>query len=109
MEHKQPHTPMQTDNTIAHGMVTNNIARKILESMDMRLHWIRFRATQGQFCHYLRAGATNLRDYANNHHAAIHHRTVRPIYLSPKSQLYLVREKTKIKEDKLENKIAARV
>ena len=35
--HKQPPTPMQTDNTTAHGLVTNNIARKRLKSMDMRL------------------------------------------------------------------------
>ena len=28
MGHKQPPTPMQTNNTTAHGVVTNNIARK---------------------------------------------------------------------------------
>ena len=36
--HKQPPTPMQTDNTTAHGVVTNNVAIKRLNSMDMRLH-----------------------------------------------------------------------
>ena len=38
MGHKQPPTPMQTDNTTAHGVVTNNIASKRLKSMDMKLH-----------------------------------------------------------------------
>ena len=38
MEHKQPPTPMQTDNTMALGVVTNNIASKRLKSMDMKLH-----------------------------------------------------------------------
>ena len=38
MGHKQPPTPMQTDNTTALGVVTNNIASKHLKSMDMKLH-----------------------------------------------------------------------
>ena len=38
MGHKQPPTPIQTDNTTAHVVVTNNIASKRLKSMDMRLH-----------------------------------------------------------------------
>ena len=46
MGHKQPPTPMQTDNTTALGVVTNNIASKRLKSMDMKLHWLRCRATQ---------------------------------------------------------------
>ena len=40
MGHTQPLTPMQTENTTAHGLVTNNIASKRLKSMDMRLHWL---------------------------------------------------------------------
>ena len=60
MEHKQPPTSMQTDNKTAHGVVTNNIANKRLKSMDMRLHWLICRATQGQFLHYWRSGTTNL-------------------------------------------------
>ena len=38
MGHKQPLTPMQTDNTTALRVVTNNIASKRLKSMDMKLH-----------------------------------------------------------------------
>ena len=38
MGHKQPPTPMQTDNTTALGVVTNNIASKRLKLMDMKLH-----------------------------------------------------------------------
>ena len=38
MGHKQPPTPIQTDNTTAHVVVTNIISRKRLKSMDMRLH-----------------------------------------------------------------------
>ena len=73
MGHKQPPTPIQTDNATAHGMVTNNIAIKWLNSMDIRLLWLRYRATKGKFRHYWRAGATNLGDYVTKHHAVIHH------------------------------------
>ena len=45
MGHKQPPTSMQTYNTTAHGVVTNNIFSKRLKSMDMRLHWLRCRST----------------------------------------------------------------
>ena len=38
MGHEQPPLPMQTDNTTAHGVVTNNITSKRLNSMDMHLH-----------------------------------------------------------------------
>ena len=40
MGHKQPPTPMQTDNTTALGVVTNNIASRRLKSMGMKLHWL---------------------------------------------------------------------
>ena len=93
MGHKQPPTPVQTDNTTAHGVVTNNIASKRLKSMDMRLHWLRYRATQGQFRHFWKPGATNLGDNPSKHHAAIHHRTIRPTFLAAKSQLDLLRKR----------------
>ncbi len=35
MGHKQPPMPMQTDNTIALGIVTNNITSKRMKLMDM--------------------------------------------------------------------------
>jgi len=37
--HKQPPTPMQTDNTAALGVVNNNVMKK-LKSMDMKYHWL---------------------------------------------------------------------
>ena len=84
MGHRQPQTPTKTDNTTAHGVVTNNIASKRLKSMDTRIHWLRCRETHGKFCHYWRAGSNNLRDYFTKHHAEIHHQRVRPTYLTPK-------------------------
>ena len=95
---------MQTDNTNAHGMVTNNISGKRLKSMDMIIHWLWCRATQGQFQHYYRARSTNKGDYVTNHHADIHHWRVQPTYLTLKIQLNLLRKRTIIKEAELRNK-----
>ena len=93
MGHKQPPTPMQTDNTTALGVVTNNIASKRLKSMDMKLHWLRCRAAQEQFRHFWRPGPSNDADYVTKHHAPIHHRAVRPKYLTPRKHLDLLRKR----------------
>ena len=37
--HKQPPTPVQTDNTTALGVVNNNVMKKI-KLMDMKYHWL---------------------------------------------------------------------
>ena len=47
--HHQPPNPMQTDNSTALGVVTNKIQPKRTKAMDMRLHWLRYRANQRQF------------------------------------------------------------
>ena len=96
MGHKQPPTPMQTDNTTALGVVTNNIASKRLKSMDMKLHWLRCRAAQEQFRHFWCPGPSNDADYVTKHHAPIHHRAVRPKYLTPRSHLDLLRKCTAV-------------
>jgi hypothetical protein len=40
MDHPQPRTPMQTDNTTALGIAKNNVIKK-LKAMDMKYHWLR--------------------------------------------------------------------
>ena len=59
MGHEQPPTPMQTNNTTAHGVVTNNTEIKHLKSMEMKLKWLRFIIPQKQFCHYWKPGPNN--------------------------------------------------
>ena len=44
--HKQPPTPMQTDNSTALGVVNNNIQPKRTKSMDMIFHLLRCRERQ---------------------------------------------------------------
>jgi hypothetical protein len=90
--HKQPPTPMQTDNTTALGVVNNNVMKK-LKSMDMKYHWLRCRILQRQFRHYWAAGKSNNGDYVTKHHASIHHQTTRPIFLTPITTLQKLRDR----------------
>jgi hypothetical protein len=80
--HKQPPTPMQTDNTIALGVVNNNVMKK-LKSMDMKYHWLRCRINQRQFRHYWAAGKSNNGNYVTKHHTPIHHQATRSTFLTP--------------------------
>ena len=49
MGHKQPQTPMQTNNTTALGVMNNNIQPQCTKAMDMRFHWLRCHKAQRQF------------------------------------------------------------
>ena len=87
MGHTQPRTPMQTDNTSAHQVVTNNVQPKRTKAMDMRFHWLRYRAAQKQFRYYWRPGPTNLGDYHTKHHPGKHHQNVRAEFVTPRRVL----------------------
>eukprot|EP00804_Cyclotella_cryptica_P000411 CCRYP_008709-RA/>CCRYP_008709-RA protein AED:0.43 eAED:0.43 QI:0/0/0/1/0/0/5/0/715 len=54
--HKQPPTPIQTDNSTAEGIANNRVQPKRTKAMDMRFHWLRDRANQKQFRFYWRPG-----------------------------------------------------
>ena len=59
MDHKQPPTPVQTDNITALGVVTNNIQPRRNKAIDMRFHWLHCRNSQGLFQYYWRPGPNN--------------------------------------------------
>ncbi len=40
MGHKQPPMPIQTDNSTALGVVTNNIQPRRTKAIDMQFHWL---------------------------------------------------------------------
>jgi hypothetical protein len=60
--HKQPPTPMETDNTTATGYSNGTIIQKQTKAMDMRFYWIKDRVKQGQFNVYWGPGSQNLAD-----------------------------------------------
>jgi hypothetical protein len=87
--HPQPRTPIQTDNSTAHALLTNKILPKALKAMDMRFHWLRDRDAQGQYRFYWRPGTQNLADYFTKHHPARHHKSFRSqILTSPSDPEY---------------------
>ena len=58
--HPQPLTLMQTDNSTANALLTNQIMPKALKAIAMRFHWLCCRNAQGQFRYYWRPGTQNL-------------------------------------------------
>jgi hypothetical protein len=94
MGHKQPKTPMQTDNSTALGVVNSNIQPRRTKSMDMRYYWLRCRDSQGQFRYYWKPGPTNQADYYTKHFPASHHVEIRPTILTPKLILDALRAST---------------
>jgi hypothetical protein len=95
MGHKQPKTPIQTDNSMASGVVNSTIQPRRTKAMDMRFYWLRCRDRQGQFRYYWKPGTENLADYWTKHHCAAHHIEKRPTILTPKNVLDALRAATK--------------
>jgi hypothetical protein len=79
--HKQPPTPMVTDNSTATGIANDCVKQKRSKAMDMRFYWIRDRVRQGQFLVYWKRGSSNRTDYFTKHHPAKHHQQKRIEYL----------------------------
>eukprot|EP00804_Cyclotella_cryptica_P000469 CCRYP_020024-RA/>CCRYP_020024-RA protein AED:0.46 eAED:0.46 QI:0/-1/0/1/-1/1/1/0/159 len=76
--HKQPATPLQTDNAMAEAVTNGKVQPKRTKAMDMRFHWLRDRECQKQFRIYWRPGHSNYADYWTKHHSAKHHQHIRP-------------------------------
>ena len=85
MNHPQPPTPIQVDNSTAVGISNKTIRQRQSKAMDMRFYWITGRINQGQFRVYWRPGPTNRGDYHSKHYPPAHHIAVRPIYLHEKN------------------------
>jgi hypothetical protein len=79
--HKQPPTPMETDNTTATGYSNGTIKQKRTKARDMHFYWIKDRVKQGQCNAYWGPGFQNLADYFTKHHSPAHHKTMRDVYI----------------------------
>jgi hypothetical protein len=86
--HKQPPTPIQTNNSTAYGVITNNIQPRRTKAMDMRFHWLCCRESQGQYRYYWQPGPNNRADYWTKHHSATRHIKKRPSILTSKFILH---------------------
>jgi hypothetical protein len=81
--HKQPSTPIQTDNSTASCIVNNKIQPKAMKTMDMQYYWLKDREAQKQLWIYWHPGKTNWSDYWTKHHPASHHASLRNHYFTP--------------------------
>jgi hypothetical protein len=79
--HKQPPTPLETDNTTDTGYRNGTIKQKRTKAMDMRFYWIKDRVKQGQFKIYWGSGFQNLADYFTKHHSLAHHKRISNVYI----------------------------
>jgi hypothetical protein len=84
--HKQPPTPMETDNTTATGYCNGTIKQKRTKAMDMRFYWIKDRVKTGQFKIYWGPGFQNLADYFTKHHSPAHQKRIQNIYIHADEQ-----------------------
>jgi hypothetical protein len=50
--HRQPPTPIQTDNSTAYGILNNKLNTKRSKAIDMRFYWVWDRITQKQYMVY---------------------------------------------------------
>jgi hypothetical protein len=69
--HKQPPTPIQTDNAMADAVINGKVQPKRTKAMDMRFHWLWNGECQKQF------------NYWTKHHPAAHHINMRKEFLTP--------------------------
>jgi hypothetical protein len=99
--HKQPPTPLQTDNAMADAVINGKIQPKRTKAMDMRFHWLRDRECQRQFRIYWRPGKMNYADYWTKHHPESHHRNIRKEFLTPTIVIEMLRI-----EQQLQQKVA---
>ena len=100
--HPQPRTPMQTDNSAAHSVVTNKVQPRRTKAMDMRFYLLRCCDAQGQFRYYWRPGKVNLADYYTKHHPPPHHVNMRREFLTPRRHLDLLRRRRVLAERGME-------
>jgi hypothetical protein len=84
MEHHQPPTPIQTENSTAYGILNNKWNHKISKEMYMRFYWVRDRIAQKQYIVYWEPGGENIDDYFTEHHSPTHHKEMRSKYVHNK-------------------------
>jgi len=99
MVHKQLPTPLQTDNSMADGVINGKITPKQNISMDMRFHWLSDRECQEQFRIYWRLGTLNYVDYWTKHHQAKHHQNVRREFITPQIVLEMLRQEKSLQHE----------
>ena len=80
MNHPQPPTPIQVENSTAVGISNKAIKQRMSKAMDIRFYRIWYRIKQEQFIVYWNPGKDNLGNYPTTHQSPAYHITARPVY-----------------------------
>jgi hypothetical protein len=89
--HKQPATPLQTDNSTAEGVINSKVQPKCTKAMNMHFHWLRDRECQEQFHIDWHPGKLNYADYWTKLHPAAHHQNIRRKFITPQLVVEMLR------------------
>jgi hypothetical protein len=89
--HKQPSTPLRTENPTAFGILNETIKQKISKAMDMRYYWLTDIVHQKQVDVYWQPGRENLGDYHIKYHPAQHHKDMRGLIIHQANNLQVLR------------------
>ena len=79
--HKQPPTPVKTDNSTACSFAKDTLKARRSKSWDMRYHWLKDRQQQQQFYIYWDKGSNNHADYWTKHFSPTYHQDIRSTYI----------------------------
>jgi hypothetical protein len=79
----QSPTLLQTDDTMADGVINGKVQPKQTKAMDMRFHWLQDWECQRQLQIYWLPSKLNYADYWTKHHPKAHHHNMRKEFLMP--------------------------
>lgn len=66
-------TPLEMDNSTAHGIIHESINQKRSKAIDMRYYWLRDQLRLKLFNYYWQKGQMNIADYYSKHFPAPYH------------------------------------
>ena len=90
MGHPQVPMPMQTDNSMAPGIINETIKQRRYIAIDKRFYWVRDRYKQTKFLVYWAPGKYNMGNYHTNLNSPSHYKKQRPLHVhSEKSPQYI--------------------
>jgi hypothetical protein len=83
VSHAQPPTPLQTNKTMADGVINGKVQPKQIKAMDMIFHWLCDRECQQGFRIYWQPGKLNYANYWTKYHPETHHCNMQKEFLTP--------------------------
>eukprot|EP00804_Cyclotella_cryptica_P030549 CCRYP_014839-RB/>CCRYP_014839-RB protein AED:0.20 eAED:0.18 QI:0/-1/0/1/-1/0/1/0/183 len=89
--HKQPATSIQTDNSMAEGVINGKVQPKCTKAMNMCFHWLRDCKCQDQFRIYWQPGKLNYANYWTKHHHTTYHQNIRKEFIVPYTIIEMLR------------------